>query len=359
MKSTNRIVWGEDERKVPRHKKFIHEVDTQVSKSIILDYTDGEKELTHLAGKSRSFPNPKPTTLIERFILQTADHSEWIMDFFAGSGTTFHAANSARHDDRQRRRVLLIEGGPHFEPVLMARVKRVSSAWQWKNGKPLALNGPGLFLCVQTLEQYEDTLENLAQEDGGDKHDYIFDDPAFQLRYRLDRQTRRLYAGIDRFTSPFGYQLQRVQGGEAVSSPVDMLESVVYLLGLDVNRLYREPQGVVLTGHNRRGLSVLVLFRELGGLSKPDSSVGGLSKPDSTVGGLSKPDSSRLGNRSHGELSQAENCSHDESAAWLQAKLAEHPADRRYTNDPAALVFEGSETFEAIEAVFALQFGRE
>ncbi|KAB2927248.1 MAG: site-specific DNA-methyltransferase [Candidatus Contendobacter sp.] len=61
--------------------------------------------MTHLTGKSNSFPNPKPTTLIERFILQTTDADEWMMNFFAGSGATFHAAISARHDDRQRRRV--------------------------------------------------------------------------------------------------------------------------------------------------------------------------------------------------------------------------------------------------------------
>jgi adenine-specific DNA-methyltransferase len=34
-----------------------------------------------------------------------------------------------------------------------------------------------------------------------------------------------------------------------------------------------------------------------------------------------------------------------------------HPADRLYTNDPAALSFDGCERFEAIEAVFATQFG--
>ena len=39
-------------------------------------------------------------------------------------------------------------------------------------------------------------------------------------------------------------------------------------------------------------------------------------------------------------------------------KLAQHPADRFYTNNPASLSFEGCDRFEAIEAIFALQFGR-
>ena len=118
------------------------------------------------------------------------------MDFFAGSGTTFHAAVSARHDDRQRRRVLLIEGGAHFEPVLLPRLKRVGAAWVWKNGKPAALNGPGLFLRVETLEQYEDTLANLDIEaEPGRSAGFDFDDPAFSLRCRLHRDSRALYGG--------------------------------------------------------------------------------------------------------------------------------------------------------------------
>jgi adenine-specific DNA-methyltransferase len=315
MQKDDRIFWGPNEKKTPRLKKFLHEVDTQVSKSLILDYTDGEKELTQLAGKSNTFPNPKPTTLIERFILQTTDADEWVMDFFAGSGTTFHAAVSARHDDRQRRRVLLIEGGAHFEPVLLPRLKRVGAAWVWKNGKPTALNGPGLFLRVQTLEQYEDTLANLDIEvEPGQSEGFDFDDPAFSLRYRLRRDSRAIYGAVERFASPFGYQLQRAAGGgEAQSQAVDLIESVVYLLGLDVTRLYREPPGAVILGSDRRGQTVALFFRD---------------------------------------------CNHPDSTAWLQSKLAQHPADRLLTNDPATLAFEGCDRFEAVEAVFAGQFGR-
>ncbi len=144
--------------------------------------------------------------------------------------------------------------------------------------------------------------------------EFSFDDPAFQLRYRLDRESRKLYTSVNRFTSPLGYQLKRVEGGETPTREVDLVESLVYLLGLDVQRLTQEAAGVVLTGRNRRGQSVLVLFRE---------------------------------------------CGFDTSADWLQAKLKEHPTDRLYTNDPASLTFEGCERFESIEEVFALQFGRD
>ena len=110
------------------------------------------------------------------------------------------------------------------------------------------------------------------------------------------------------------YRLKRVAGsGEAQSQPVDLIESLVYLLGLDVTRLYRDPPGVVLVGGDRRGQTVAVFFRD--------------------------------GN-------------HPDSTEWLQDKLARHPADRLLTNDPAALTFAGCDRLEAIEAVFAEQFGR-
>lgn len=36
FENDKRIVWGTNEKKIPQLKKFLHEVDTQVSKSLIL-----------------------------------------------------------------------------------------------------------------------------------------------------------------------------------------------------------------------------------------------------------------------------------------------------------------------------------
>lgn len=315
LDADHRIAWGDNETKMPEQKKFLHEIDTQVGKSVVVDNSSGEKELTNITGSSRSFPNPKPTTLIERFILQTTVADEIVMDFFAGSGTTFQAVQSAFHDDRKRRKVILVEAGKHFDAVALPRIKCVSAAWQWAKGKPTLINGLGCFLKIQHFEQYDDTLESLdAEIDEGDSGELLFQDPAFAMRYRLDRTSRALYCGVDRFSSPFGYQLKRTAGGgEALPCEVDLVESLPYLLAMDVSRLYRATQGVVLLGSNRRGESVAVFFRD---------------------------------------------CAVEDSAKWLAGKLAEHPADRVYTNDPGSLSFEGCDRLEAIESVFAQQFGK-
>lgn len=189
-----RIVWGPDENKIPQAKKFLHETETNVAKSVIMDYTDGEKQLTQLFGVSNSFPNPKPTTLISRFVLQTADEGEWVMDFTGGSGTAAHSVAEAFNTDRVRRKFLLIEAADYFDTTLLPRVKKVFAATSWKKGKPVALNGAGLFCKVYSLEQYEDALAHaIYQEEPGDLFRNTKTDPYSQyVFFRDDKMARAL-----------------------------------------------------------------------------------------------------------------------------------------------------------------------
>ncbi len=86
-----RIAWGVDDNTVPRFKRFLHEVENNVAKSFFFDYTDGEKQVAQLLGRTAIFPNPKPTTVIARLISQVCRDGDTVLDFFAGSGTTAHA----------------------------------------------------------------------------------------------------------------------------------------------------------------------------------------------------------------------------------------------------------------------------
>lgn len=157
---------------------------------------------------------------------------------------------------------------------------------------------------VQRLEQYEDTLENLAIAAGENRKLFAGQEA---LAYDLDAEAKRLLFASPSFTAPFGLTLKRIAGADVETGPVDLVESLVYLLGLHVERLYREQGSVVITGAlNRRHQTAAVFWRS---------------------------------NAEHG-------------ADWLQAKMAEHPADRYYTNDPARLSFPGVERFAAIETVF-------
>ena len=276
----------------------------------------GTNLLTKLFGATHAFLFPKSLFAVMDCLRVGGlrnDRDGFVLDFFAGSGTTAHAVVQLNKEDGGERKFILVEANNYINAVTIPRIKKISAGNVWSGGKAAALDGAGLFMRMQVFEQYEDTLESLDTGPGeGEPGDLPFEDPALALRYRLDRAARRLYCGVERFASPFGYRLQRAgDGGAAVPCDVDLPESLAYLLGLDIERLYREAQGVVLLGCDRRKQSVGVFFRE---------------------------------------------CADPGSAAWVQAKLAEHPTDRVYTNDPAGLSFPGCERLEAIEAAFALQF---
>ena len=236
-----------------------------------------------------------------------------VIDCFGGSATTAHATMLLNQQDLGHRQFILFEANDYFDVATLPRLKKAAASNLWKDGSAVDLRGPGVFMRVQRLEQYDDTLENLALVRGNEQVALAFENIAFSIQYRLDREARRLFQSVDHFRSPFGYSIKCAQGGgEAVDREVDLVESLIYLLGLDVARLYREDQGVVVTGSDRRNRSVTVLFRE---------------------------------------------CDRDGNEDWCKAKMAEHPADRFLTNAMPELAFEGCERFEAIEAIFATQFG--
>lgn len=91
----NRIAWGMDENKVPRLKRMLHEVETNVGKSVFRDFSDGEKQLSAMFGQSGLFLAPKHTRFVDRFIQQTTAEQDWVLDCFGGSGSSAHAVLEA------------------------------------------------------------------------------------------------------------------------------------------------------------------------------------------------------------------------------------------------------------------------
>lgn len=259
-----------------------------------------------LFGKS-AFSYPKSFLAVQDCLKVSGlrDDEGWCIDIFAGSGTTAHAVMVMNADDGGKRKFILVETNKYFDSVTLNRVKKVGASFDWKDGCAEAVNGSGVFIRVQSLEQYDDTLENLAT--GAGESGSLFAGPE-ALAYDLDAEARQVLVAADHFTTPFGMSLRRIENAEAVAGPVDLVESLIYLLGLHVARLYREAGSVVITGRiNGRNETATVLWRD---------------------------------NVLHGE-------------AWLQGKMATHPADRYFTNAPETLAFAGIERFEGIENIFA------
>jgi adenine-specific DNA-methyltransferase len=235
--ASGRIVWGKDEAKIPQYKHFLHEVETNVAKSVFHDYTDGEKQIAALFGETGLFPTPKPTTLPARFVAQTSDRTSLILDFFAGSGTTGHAVIDLNREDGGNRKYILVEMGEYFDTVMKPRIMKVIYSKDWRDGKPVSREGTSHAFKYMKLESYEDALNNVAfthEREGQEALELYGDD--YLLRYMLDFETRgsETLLNVEKISAPFRYKLRLRDGGETRSVSVDLPETFAYLLGLRI-----------------------------------------------------------------------------------------------------------------------------
>ena len=111
----NRIWFGPapDYNAVPRIKIFNEDSQEIIPRNIIdgVESTrHAQSHLDQLLGEKNSFDNPKPVDLVAHLIkIACPKKDALIMDFFAGSGTTFEAVCSLNHQDQGTRRTILIQ----------------------------------------------------------------------------------------------------------------------------------------------------------------------------------------------------------------------------------------------------------
>jgi len=233
LNKKGRIAWGDDEKTVPRYKRYLHEVESNVAKSVFHEYADGEKQLTSLFGISGFFSTTKPTTLPARFITQTCNKTDLILDYFVGSGTTGHAVIDLNREDMGSRKYILIEMADYFHTILKPRIQKVMFSNKWKDGTPLDTEGYSHIFKYITLEQYEDTLNNIAFTqktlDVSSYDDYL-------IEYMLDFETKESLCrfGITTITDPWAYQLKFYDENVPRTQNVDLIETFNYLLGIHV-----------------------------------------------------------------------------------------------------------------------------
>ncbi|MCR4733565.1 MAG: site-specific DNA-methyltransferase [Treponema sp.] len=111
----NKIYWGPAPAysKVPRVKIFNNEASEIIPKNII-DFAEStrhaQNHLDKLLGIKNSFDNPKPVNLITHLLEITQIKKDaLVMDFFAGSGTTFESVLELNKKDGGNRKCILIQ----------------------------------------------------------------------------------------------------------------------------------------------------------------------------------------------------------------------------------------------------------
>ena len=96
---------------------------------------EAKKELIKIFGDA-PFDTPKPTRLIERVLRLSSSKNSTILDFFAGSGTTMHAAMQLNAEDGGHRQCILVTNNENgiCENVTYERNKRVIQGYTTPKG---------------------------------------------------------------------------------------------------------------------------------------------------------------------------------------------------------------------------------
>jgi adenine-specific DNA-methyltransferase len=264
-----RVHFGPDETSVPKLKRYLHETEGQVLPAVFYrDRRTAFKELRDILGHE-GFANPKDPYILGKLVEASADNDAWILDFFAGSGTTAHVVINLNREDGGRRKYILVEMGEYFDTVLVPRIKKVVYSKDWEDGKPVSREGISHMFKILRLESYEDTLNNLELRRTEVQQSLLEQHPTFRedymLHYMLDVESRGSPSllDLDRFEDPFNYKLNIATGtvGETKLTAVDLVETFNYLIGLRVKTI-RHLDGVcVVTGTNPQGERVLILWR--------------------------------------------------------------------------------------------------
>lgn len=142
LRKDNRLWFGPNGDAKPSLKRFLTEVqDGIVAKAIwtrdeVGDNEQAKKEAKVLAGDD-IFATPKPERLIQRVLQISTNPGDFVLDSFAGSGTTGAVAH------KMGRKWIMVELGEHCQTHIQPRMQKVcdstdqggiSKAVEWKGG---------------------------------------------------------------------------------------------------------------------------------------------------------------------------------------------------------------------------------
>ncbi|HWR20368.1 MAG TPA: site-specific DNA-methyltransferase [Verrucomicrobiae bacterium] len=137
-----RIWFGASGNNVPRIKRFLSEVQEGIVcmtiwlRNEVGDNQDAKREVAAFNAEA-IFATPKPEKLLQRVLELATDPGDWVLDSFAGSGTTGAVAH------KMGRRWIMVELGEHCHTHIIPRLKKVidgedkggiTEAVGWKGG---------------------------------------------------------------------------------------------------------------------------------------------------------------------------------------------------------------------------------
>ena len=270
----NKLWFGKDGTAIPSVKTYLSDLSNGRVSGDLWHYDEvghthlSNEELASILKKGK-FENPKPSKLIKKCIqLSSLNISCYVMDYFAGSGTTAHAVINLNRQESIRYKYILVEMGDYFDTVTKPRIQKVIYSEDWKEGKPVDRKGSSHIFKYMRLESYEDTLNNLrasplpkAAQDMFSENEHFYED--YMLGYLLNTETKDSLLTVQDFRKPFDYQLNITENNESKTSKIDLVETFNYLIGLKVNTIKQIDGYRLVTGTKRTGETTLVIWRDM------------------------------------------------------------------------------------------------
>ena len=227
--------------------------------------TNGIMLLRGILGEKNLFSYPKSLWTVYDALQLSTQRNYYILDYFAGSGTTGHAVINLNREDDGNRKYILVEMGEYFNTVTKPRIQKVIYSKDWKNGKPISREGSSHMFKYIRLESYEDTLNNLALKRTDAQGLALTNNTEFKegylLNYMLDTEAQESLLDISAFEDPFNYYLNITKDNEMKPTKVDLVETFNYLIGLVVERVDTIRGFKVIEGHSLEGERILVIWR--------------------------------------------------------------------------------------------------
>ena len=124
LRADGRIWFGKSGGARPRVKSFLSEAEGVASwtwwpNDELGHNQEAKKESIELFGGGAPFATPKPERLIHRILTLATNPGDWVLDSFAGSGTTGAVAH------KMGRKWIMVELGEHCHTHIIPRLKKV------------------------------------------------------------------------------------------------------------------------------------------------------------------------------------------------------------------------------------------
>ena len=124
---------------------------------------EGNQNLKEMFDNEYPFDYPKPVNLIKTLIRVATKDGDFVLDFFAGSGTTAQAVLEVNEEDKTKRKFILVEQMDYVESITATRIKNYLSK---KNSR-------SSFVFFQIKEKKEQLISQIFQANEAQINDFL------------------------------------------------------------------------------------------------------------------------------------------------------------------------------------------